>query len=67
MASAQQVIRSEHGVVLAKATVSRGNFAVVEAYCVTSRRIPDAPSFDTLAAAEEYFRAEVALSAPGRR
>ena len=67
MASDQQVIRSEHGVVLSKATLRQGNFAVAEAYCVTSRRIPDAPSFDTLLAAEEYYRAEVALSALGRR
>lgn len=66
MATDRQVIRTENGVVLTKVTLRSGAFPVSETFIVSSKRTPEVPNFEALAAAEAYFTDEVARSGSGR-
>lgn len=72
MPSNKKVLKAEHGVTLTEVTLSSGSAVVAVAYVayvayvVKSRRTPEAPNFDNLAAADVGFNEEVARCVPAR-
>lgn len=60
MPSEKRILKTEHGVTLTEVTLRAGVAVAAVAYVVKSRRTPEAPNFDNLAAAEAGFKAEVA-------
>lgn len=57
--SEQRILRNEAGVTLIEVSLRSGSAVVATAYVVKSRRTPEAPNFDNLAAAEAAFQEEV--------
>lgn len=66
MSSNKKVLKAEHGVTLTEVTLSSGSAVVSVAYVVKSRRTPEAPNFDNMAAADVGFNEEVARCVPAR-
>ena len=64
--SEKKILRSEAGVTLTEVSLRSGSAVVATAYVVKSRRTPEAPNFDNLAAAEIGFREEVARCMAGK-
>lgn len=64
MPSEKRILKAEHGVTLTEVTLRSGSAVVAVAYVVKSRRTPEAPNFDNLAAAEVGFNEEVARGMP---
>jgi len=59
MPSEKRILRAENGVTLTEVTLRSGGAVAPIAYVVKSKRTPEAPNFDNLAAAEAGFREEV--------
>jgi hypothetical protein len=66
MPSNKKVLKAERGVTLTEVTLSSGSTVVAVAYVVKSRRTPEVPNFDNLAAADVGFNEEVARCVPAR-
>jgi hypothetical protein len=59
MTSDMRVLRTQAGVTLTEVTLRGAAGPAARAYTVKSKRTPEVPNFETLAAAETYFSAEV--------
>jgi hypothetical protein len=59
MPSVKKTLRMEAGVSLTEVILTGAGGVVAVAYTVKSKRTLEVPNFETLAAAEQYFDAEV--------